>query len=40
MTIQNLDTVLDQDDQEKVKGGTAAEQRLNTQIPIYCKPKP
>jgi len=36
MTIQNLNTVLDQDDQKRVKGG----QDGTTQIPIYCKPNP
>lgn len=34
VTIQNLDTVLAQDDQKRIKGGGT------TKLPIYCKPTP
>jgi len=39
MTIQNLDTILEKDDQKGVKGGTAWEQR-GTDVPIFCNPEP
>jgi len=32
MTIQNLNTVLDQDDQKRIKGGEPE----CTAVPIYC----
>ena len=35
MTIQNLETVLNPDDQKRVKGGEAA-----TAVPIYCLTSP
>ena len=40
MTIQNLDTVLDKDDQKGVNGGTAGGQRGTTEVPIFCNPVP
>ena len=39
MTIQNLDTVLDKDDQKRVQGGTAGEHR-GTELVIFCNPVP
>ena len=36
MTIQNLNTVLDQDDQKKIKGGEPGV----TQVPVYCLTNP
>jgi hypothetical protein len=37
-TIQNLDKVLDEREQDKVKGGTGGQSGDNgtTQVPIYC----
>jgi hypothetical protein len=37
-TIQNLDTVLDRDDQKRVKGGTDTIEPGTTQVPVFCKP--
>ena len=37
-TIQNLDTVLDRDDQKRVKGGTNTVEPGTTQVPVFCKP--
>lgn len=35
-TIQDLDTVLDMDDQKRVKGGTSTSGQGTTEVPIYC----
>ncbi len=35
-TIQDLDTVLDRDEQERVKGGSATSKVGTTEVPIYC----
>jgi len=37
-TVQNLNTVLDRDEQKKIKGGTNAATYGTTDVPIYCKP--
>jgi hypothetical protein len=36
LTIQNLSTVLDRDEQKRVKGGSENGQAGTTQVPIYC----
>jgi len=36
MTIQNLNIVLDQDDQKRIKGGEPGI----TQVPVYCITSP
>ncbi|NIM11787.1 MAG: hypothetical protein GTO45_06680 [Candidatus Aminicenantes bacterium] len=35
-TIQDLDTVLDRDDQKRVKGGSKIEGLGTTEVPIFC----
>lgn len=35
-TIQDLNTVLDRDDQKRVKGGSFNCQAGTTQVPIFC----
>jgi hypothetical protein len=35
-TIQDLDSVLDRDNQKKVKGGSQTDQTMNTQIRVFC----
>ena len=35
-TIQDLDTVLDRDEQKRIKGGSESHQSRDTQIPIFC----
>lgn len=37
-TVQDLDTVLDRDEQKRVKGGTSTgtSQNGTTEVPIYC----
>jgi len=35
-TIQDLDTVLDRDDQKRIKGGTSTGTNGTTEVPIYC----
>jgi hypothetical protein len=34
-TIQDLNTILNRDEQKRIKGGTSAQQGT-TEIPIYC----
>lgn len=38
VTIQDLNTVLDRDEQRTAKGGTKDEPWGTTAVPIYCKP--
>jgi len=36
VTIQDLNSALDRDEQQKVKGGTGTNQPGTTDVPIYC----
>jgi len=38
VTIQDLNSALHRDDQERVKGGTADSEKGTTQVPVFCKP--
>jgi hypothetical protein len=38
ITLQNLNTALDKNEQKAVKGGTDGGAPGTTQVPIYCKP--
>jgi hypothetical protein len=35
-TIQDLETVLDKDDQKRIKGGYENDYLVNTQIRVFC----
>jgi hypothetical protein len=35
-TIQNLYTILERDDQRKVKGGSGQQQPGTTEVPFHC----
>jgi hypothetical protein len=35
--IRNLDSVLERDEQKRVKGGTLPKPQGNTDVPFYCK---
>lgn len=37
-TFQNLNTVLERDEQKKVKGGSNTVPEQTTQVPVFCKP--
>ncbi|MCK4761752.1 MAG: hypothetical protein KAW12_06085 [Candidatus Aminicenantes bacterium] len=37
-TVQNLNTILDREEQELLKGGTNVVPMGTTAVPIYCRP--